>query len=411
MSRRSSSPEPPEESTRQGQVGDWWLRKFDDSPYWYRLRYDPEKRRTVRASTGCRDFRDAQQRLAEFVAKEVKADRRSPDVVRLYTCLDYYWERHGKNLVSAPTQREGIAAWKAFYSDKTVLSELVPGKQDEFIAHLSDKGLALGSISRILSPGRSAIHMARDHMIVSSIPKIKDCQTQMDRDEVEPKGRPLTVKEFAKLVMSQPSPHMHVFMAIMSNTLCRPGAALELTKAQVDFENNLVYLNPQGRRQNKKYRPPVPLTPTLKTVLLNEEARQIAWADQHGIEGFKFSHYVMYKRKPVKNVKTSWRNMVVDAGFVVEEEGKETREPITPYSIRHTLSRELKRARMPTEEIGTYLGHRPKGSARTTGIYTKDPLDKSYLAECSALVEDFQKRLRAEVASLNGTVAMGSRAA
>jgi len=408
MSRRSSKSE---ESTRLGQVRDWWLQRFGDSPYWYRLRYDPEKRRTVRASTGCRDFRDAYDGLVEFVAKEVKADRRSPDLVRLHTCLDYYWEKRGKTLVSAPTQSEGIAAWKAFYKEETVLSDLTPSKQDEFIVHLSSKGLALGSISRILSPGRSAINMARDHLIASSIPKIKDCQTQMDRDEVEPKGRPLTAQELAKLVVAQPSPHMHVFMAIMANTLCRPGAAMELTKPQVDFDNNRVNLNPKGRRQNKKYRPIVPLTPSLKTILLNEEARQIAWAKEHGIVDFKFSHYVMYKRKPVKSVKTSWRNMVVDAGFVVEEEGKETREPITPYSIRHTLSRKLKRARMPSEEIGTFLGHRPKGSARTTGIYTMDPDDKNYLAECAAIVEDFQKRLRAEVAALNGTVAMGTRAA
>jgi integrase len=406
MPRRSSKPE---EGTRLGQVGDWWLQKFDDSPYWYRLRYDPEKRRTVRTSTGCRDFRDAHQSLVEFVAKEVKADRRSPDVVRLYTCLDYYWERHGKGLVSAPTQGEGIAAWKAFYHEKTVLSDLTPGRQDEFIAHLKGKGLALGSISRILSPGRSAINMALDHMLVSAVPKIKECQTQMDKDEVKPKGRPLSVNEFARLVLAQPSHHMHVFMAIMSNTLCRPGAALELTKAQVDFENNRVYLNPEGRRQNNKYRPSVPLTPTLKTVLLNEEARQIAWAKKHGIEDFKFSHYVIYKRQPVNSVKTSWRNMVVDAGFVVEEEGKETREPITPYSIRHTLSRQLKRARM--SDTGTYLGHRPKGSARTTAIYTDDIDDPSYLAEEAAVVEAFQQLLREEVAKLTGTVAMGSRAA
>jgi integrase len=339
----------------------------------------------------------------------VKPDRRSPDVVRLHVCLDYYWEKHGKHLVSAPTQKEGIDAWKAFYDEKTVLSDLTVPKQDEFIAQLRGRGLAVGSISRILSPGRSAIYMARDHMLVSAVPKIKDCQTQMDRDEVEPKGRPLSVSEYARLLLAQPSIHMHVFMAIMSNTLCRPGAALSLTKAQVDFEHDLVHLNPKGRKQNKKYRPIVRLTPTLKTILLNEEARQIAWAKKHGIEDFKFTHYVLYKRKAVKNVKTSFRSMVEGAGFVVEEEGEEMRQPITPYSIRHTLSRELRKARVPTEEIGIYLGHRPKGSARTTSIYA--PYDPDYLAEAAAVVEAFQQRLREEVAALTGTRALGSKAA
>jgi integrase len=339
----------------------------------------------------------------------LKPDRLAPEVVKLFPVLDYYWEKHAKGLISADAQKNGLDAWRGFYERDTVIADLSIPKQDEFIAHLLKDGRSLGSVSRMISPGRAAINMARDHMLVSAVPKIKDCQSQMEKDEAEPKGRPLSVNEYARLVVEQPSPHMHVFMAIMSNTLCRPGAAMGLTKAQVDFEHDLVNLNPKGRKQNKKYRPIVRLTPYLKKVLLAEEARQIAWAEAHGIEDFQFSHYVIYKRKPVQRVKTSWRNMVEAAGFVVEEEGKETREPITPYSIRHTLSRELRKARVPTEEIGIYLGHRPKGSARTTSIYA--PFDPGYLAEAATVVEAFQHRLGAEVAALSDAPQQRSEAA
>ena len=50
---------------------------------------------------------------------------------------------------------------------------------------------------------------------------------------------------------------------ISLNTLARPDAVLDLSPAQVDFKRRLIKLNPDGRKQTKKYRPVVPISETL----------------------------------------------------------------------------------------------------------------------------------------------------
>ena len=50
---------------------------------------------------------------------------------------------------------------------------------------------------------------------------------------------------------------------ISLNTLARPDAVLDLGPAQVDIKRRLIKLNPDGRKQTKKYRPVVPISETL----------------------------------------------------------------------------------------------------------------------------------------------------
>ncbi len=57
---------------------------------------------------------------------------------------------------------------------------------------------------------------------------------------------------------------MMMFLLIASNTLVRPAAILDLRPAQFDQAHGLLDLNPPDRDQNKKYRPIVPVTPTLR---------------------------------------------------------------------------------------------------------------------------------------------------
>ena len=54
--------------------------------------------------------------------------------------------------------------------------------------------------------------------------------------------------------------HVLMFCLVACNTLCRPGANLDLTLSQCDLEHGLVNLNPPGRRQTKKHRPTVPMS-------------------------------------------------------------------------------------------------------------------------------------------------------
>ena len=62
------------------------------------------------------------------------------------------------------------------------------------------------------------------------------------------------------------------------------------------------------------------------------------------------------------------------------------------YSIRHTLARELRKRRVPTEQISLFLGHLPSGVAATTSIYA--PYDPGFLSDAMATIKDVMRELR-----------------
>src|SRR6185295_8811657 len=160
------------------------------------------------------------------------------------------------------------------------------------------------------------------------------------------KGRPITPAELAQLFNAVRSRHMMMFLLIASNTLARPAATLDLRPAQFDSTHALLDLNPPDREQNKKYRPIVPGTPTL-----------FPWLELPVGPG---ERYVSHRTKPIRSILHAWRITRDAAGLD---------ERVTPYSIRHGMARELRKRRVPTEQIKLFLGHLPSGSDATTSIY------------------------------------------
>ena len=126
-----------------------------------------------------------------------------------------------------------------------------------------------------------------------------------------------------------------MFLLMACCTLARPEAILDLTVFQRDRDAGTIDLNPRGRRQTKKYRPLIP-----------EAATLTPWLDQ--AEG---PHFVAWHGRRLKSIKTAWRKLRDDAGLDAR---------VTPYSIRHTMARELRRRRVPLEQRQAFLGHLPE---------------------------------------------------
>lgn len=377
-------------------VGEWRLDQREDSPNWYRVRYDSEKKTYVWLSLRVTDFEEAYVKLLEIVAANPTEKRLDPSEVKLFDTLTWYWENHAKNLSSAPSVRTSIGYWRGWWKTNHKVDDVTPINVNKFVQHLRSSNLSEGYISRILRVGRAALNGYRDNLLVTWVPKIKDNQTQADKDEADPKGRPLSLEELAKLVRYASEPHLLIFIAIMLNTICRPSAALELAGKQVDFERGRVQLNPEGRRQTKKWRPELPLTGSLRAVLLKTEAEQRKYS-RNPVK-FKMGRYVLFGGKPIKSIKKAWRTMVRNAGFVVpvaDLEDEYQNDEITPYSLRHTMARVLREARVYEEERNVFLGHKRKGSARTGAMYAPD--DPVYLAEPAAVIDAFMEKLEAEI--------------
>jgi integrase len=109
----------------------------------------------------------------------------------------------------------------------------------------------------------------------------------------------------------------------------------------------MIRLNPQGRRQNKKHRPTIPVAECLWPLL--EE-----WSTSERFTGFTRTNY------PSKQ----WRLASTRAGLP---------EECTPRSLRHLVATELRHAhmrygapRVPLDVREMFMGHR---RARTNDLY------------------------------------------
>ena len=375
-----------QEELKLGQVGDYWLSQRGNSPVWCRTWYDKTTRQTKKASLGTADLRTAQTSLVEWVKRNgVTFQATNPTNVRLLDVFRWYYTNHAQHLAASQVIQSSLGYWEAYFGDITV-STIKPGLIDEFTQAHIKMGHSLGYIDLILAHGRAALKRAERYELITQAPFIPSNETQEMKENRPPRGRPLSISELARLFRAKPPEHLRVFMLIMIQTLCRPGAAMHLERSQVNFTTGLIDLLPKGMKATKKRRPVVPMTPSLKRLLEEIEADTI----ENSPPNFKFTHYVSYLGSPVKRtLKVAFTTMVRNAGFDPQT------ECINPYSIRHTMARELRAMGVDSEELSVFLGHRPRGVSMTTGIYA--PYSPDYLKRAVEVLELFMSRLKTEI--------------
>lgn len=373
MPRKRTEPRP-------GQIGDYWLSKKPGrdaaTDPWCRTWYDARSRQTCRVSLGESDFSAASTQLAEWVVLNSERRNADPRDVLIDEVLLRYWDKHAKHLPSADTAFLDLAAWTEHWSGRTV-AEITPAEQERFRAWLPTRDgardLGPGGIDRILSTGRAALNRAVKLQELASAPFIFMMQTALDRRARPPMGRPGTLDEIAAFLDAVRSRHLFMFTLVTCCTLFRDAATLELTEPQVDLEHWLVDGNPPGRVQTIKHRPILPVIPTLRPWL-----RGTAAGDGR--------HYVTYRNRPIESIDHSWALTVEAAGIA---------PGFTPYSIRHGLAREMRKRRVPSEQLSLWMGHLPRGEAATTAVYA--PYEPDYLAEAAEALEDALGAIRARL--------------
>ena len=352
------------------QIGAYWLSKKPgrdgNADAWCRTWYDSRARQTKRVSLGTGDLSAAGQALAAWVVIHGERRQADPAGVTMDEVLLRYWELHAKELPSAATARKDIACWQEFFEGRAV-AEITPAEQRRFREWLQTrsgaKGLSRSGMDRILSTGRAALNRAVREQELTAAPFIFMQETAEEKRGRDPKGRPVTPEEIARLFDAARSGHVLMYLLLAVTTLARPEAILDLTADQIDLEHGTIDLNPPGRRQTNKHRPVLPIAPTLRPWLVKTA----------GPTG----HFVTYRRKAIASISVAWRELRETAGLD---------DRVSAYSVRHGMAREMRRRRVPTEQISAFLGHLPRGSAATTAIYA--PYDPDYLADAITAIED-----------------------
>ena len=336
-----------------------WLGLDDNSPVWRACWLDG--RRVRRRSLGTADFEEAKVRLAEFAVSNTRPTEAPPQCLSIAEVLLYYRQDHADSKASADQARiaaDHIASWWGLRK----VSEITPATQREFILHLAAKGMAPATIRRNLSVLSAALRRAAKMGQLVAAPQILMAESDIAELVNAPgkiKERRLTIKELAAFLDAITTPHIWRYTVLALNTLARPDAITDLTPFQI--RHGRIDLNPAGRRQNKKFRPIVPITPTLA-----------GWLEAWEGTG---SPLVRYKGKAVANVKKGIRETAIEAGLLKAEEYSPDRS-VTPYTLRRSMARLLRAEGVSLADIGAMLGHKVPGFS-TTEIYAD--ADPNYL--------------------------------
>lgn len=347
----------PSYKKREYQLGDYWLSKRGGSPAYYRTWLDPQVRQTRRASLGTTDFEEAKQLLTDWFIASQRPEKEKPQDVSIASVLASYYENHGKHIASAEQIRISSRHILEFFGEAVVGDLYSIPLQEKFHNWLRDKGQVNTSINRNLAVLQSAVNRSWKRGEIKHKPHI----LMLEKQSAPPRGRPLDVSEIRQLIKGAPSVHMVDFIYWMIGTAARPSAIFDLRWEQVDFENGIIQLNADGRKQNKKRRPTVKMPQVLRDKYYNDGNHP------------KSGPVITYHGQPVKTVRTAWRRTRAKVGLDNQ---------VNMYSLRHTAARWMRKQGVPAWDVSAQLGHKSREFSMTERYapYSPDYMEKSVIA-------------------------------
>jgi integrase len=340
----------------------WWVERVPNSPFWYGATYDAASGRVRRKSLSTIDLEAAKDALIRLV--QVQGPKTEDSY--LAAVLASYYQQVSDTKPSAEMARIAGRHILSFWGETARVSDLAEEKQREFWIWSRDQGHAPATTTRILTVLSAALRRGvkgPSPRVTTSNKKVADHQGV---PEPQPREWIPTDDQLARFLDSlrdDQAQHVFRYCLIALNTMARPGAILELAEPQIDFARGLVTLNPEGRAQNKKRRPIVRLTETLKPWLAS-------WHDDD------LGPYVRFRGEAVASVKKTFQRRGHRLGF----------PQLSPYTLRHKMATELAARGVPGETLGRQLGHRSP-DLRTTERYIK--FDPRHLAEAKHAIEDY----------------------
>lgn len=291
------------------------------SPKWYISWTDAGQSRRV--STGTADRRGAEIILAEW-ERALDAPP-APEHRTMGWILDRYLEDRQGVVVAYSRLQEAALPLKAFFGAKP------PDHLDRSLvrAYGRSRGVSDGTLGRELSVLRAALRLAEREGWIDRAPAIQLPPRPAPRERWLSREEALRLRYHARYERHRTSdglwawkhawgyPHIYVFIRIALATGARKGAILDLTWDRVDLERRTILLAVPGRRQTKKRRPGVPISPKLYVVLCRAEAMRTT------------NYVIEYNGGSVQSVKKAFRKARDAAGLGPD---------VTEHVLRHTVA-------------------------------------------------------------------------
>jgi integrase len=288
---------------------------------------------------------------------------------------------HASKKPSADVAKQAIRNAVEIWGNPMV-SELLPAKQMEFIRALREgydgqEPLSDHTILSRLSRIWAAMNYCKAEGIIQFVP------TMVRRERWEPHlpsgGRELSIAELGRLFheagrRDTPTSREHLwrFMVLAVGTAHRRSALQELRKDQVDLENGIIQLNPEGRRQTKKRRPTLPMSQILRAHIKEWDASPSG-------------HYVTYNGRPLTS--DTWFDNLREAAKV----------DCSANDIRHTVITWMVKQKVDPVQRRIFEGHKAPSESGAEDSYIH--LDPNYLIEPRRAVDKLFKAIAPHVKS------------
>lgn len=175
---------------------------------------------------------------------------------------------------------------------------------------------------------RAALNWAEKNSLIAKAPFI-----QMPAIPSSNVGH-LSKAEFRRLLDAAQAPHIKIFLQLAVGTGARTNALLDLTWDRVDFERNVIILNPHDRVQTSKYRATVPMNGQLRAALLE------------AMDGALSDYVVEHGRGRVASIRNGFKAATKRAGLKA-----------TPHMMRHSAAVWMAMENVPFSQIAQFLGH------------------------------------------------------
>lgn len=323
----------------------------------YEIRWT-EGGRSRRKTTGTKDFQLAQETLAHFIllkgddeARQARADERllvadavgdpdedDPD-------LEDYWHDHVlkkvKSIETATFAREKIVG----HFGHLAVADLEPFHVKDYIRKRQRGEIGKPSKNATISRELTFLNAAINHAVKNKrMPRADQPFIQMPGGS-PPKDRWLTAEEAdallaAALASEDPAcpkgklPRIYRFVALALHTAARSAAVRQLQRKQIKLDQGIILLNPEGREQTNKKRPPVPISDELRPIL-----KRILLEIGPGDDAFLCTHDGA--------IRTAFKSARKRAGLG---------EDVTPHTLRHTRATWMAQAGVPMDKIAAILG-------------------------------------------------------